>query len=142
MTRLSYRSVFAALAAKVTGVACFLCLLTIVKNALHFECLAPGGGNLRPVAIASMTAAALSLVSSAAYLSKSRACSWALASLQVAARALCDADSGKAHSDGDRHECSMYVYDDCSEYQDAIHAICCMWCFSILMTGLSAMRCE
>ena len=70
------RGVFVASAA---AVACFACLLTLLKSVLRSECEGADGGGLRAVSTACMVAAAVSLVASFAHLLKSRALSWALA---------------------------------------------------------------
>jgi hypothetical protein len=136
---LPFRVVFAASAATL---ACSAGLITLLKSVLRSECSAPGGSNLRPVAIACVVAMALCLVASAAYLVKSRAWTQAAAICSkwqpvyfvvvtveaLILRAIISVGSRQTGS--------------CSEYKNAVHAISLMWNCAMLMTALSAMCCD
>jgi hypothetical protein len=142
---LPFRVVFAVSAVAAT---CFACLLTFLKSALYWECRAPGGGSLRPVIIACVVAAALSVAASAAYVLKSRALSWTFATAVISKwqpvyfvfasverlilRAIVthavSVDGGPSGS--------------CSEHKDAVHAVCWMWACATCMIALSALGCD
>jgi hypothetical protein len=136
---LPFRVVFAASAATL---ACSVSLITLLKSVLRAECPAPGGSNLRPVAIVCVVATALCLVASAAYLVKSRAwtqaaaiCSkwqpvfFAIVTVEaMVLRAIVSAVSRQAGS--------------CSEYENAVHAVSLMWNCAVLMAAFSTMCCD
>jgi hypothetical protein len=140
------RGVFVASAA---AVACFACLLTLLKRVLGSECDgADGGSKLRAVSIACVVAAAVSLVASVTHLLKSRALSWALAAVicskwqpvyfafVTVQRMILRAMVTYAVS----ADTSRTV--PCSDYETAVHAISWMWLCAITTTALSTMCCD
>jgi hypothetical protein len=142
---LPFRGVFAASAVSAT---CFVCLLTLLKSLLRWECRAPGGGSLRPVATACAVAAVLSVVASAAYFLKARAWSWTFAAaisskwqpvyfvFVTVERLILGAVVTHAVSAGGG------LSGSCSEHVDAVHAVSWMWTCATAMIALSAMGCD
>ncbi len=143
---LPFRGVFVASAAAVT---CFACLLTLLKSVLRSECGGAGGGSSLPaVSVACIVAAAVSLVSIAAYLLKSRALCWALAAAicskwqpayfvfatvqRLVLRAMV------------MHTATSYTGESgaCSEYGTVVHAISWAWLCAISTSALSTMCCD
>jgi hypothetical protein len=140
------RGVFFASAA---AVACFACLLTLLKSVLDSECDgADGGSKLRAVSTACMVAAAVSLVASVTHLLKSGALSWALAAAicskwqpvyfafvtvqRLVLRAMVT-------------YIAIYDTDDtgpCSDYESAVQAISWMWLCTITTTAISTVCCD
>jgi hypothetical protein len=139
---LQFRGVFAASA---VTVVCCACLLTLLKSVLRSECSAPTSSHLRPVTIACMVAAVLSLAASIAHLFKSCAWSWTLAATICSKwqpvyfvfvsvqRLILTAIVTYAVNAGTG---------PCSDHGDAVHAISWMWLFATLTTALTAMSCD
>ena len=139
------RGVFVASSA---AVACFACLLTLLKSVLGSECGGAGSGSLGPVSTACMVAAAVSLVASAARLLESRALSWALAA------AICSKWQPVYFAFVTVQRMVLraivtytVIYDPgvpgaCNEYEAAVHAISWMWLCAITTTALSTMCCD
>ena len=142
---LPFRGVFVASSA---AVACFACLLTLLKSALRSECGGAGGGGLRAVSIACVVAAAVSLVASAARLLQSRALSWAVAA------AICSKWQPVYFAFVTVQRMFLraivthaVIYDPgvrtaCDEYEAAVHAISWMWLCAITTTALSTVCCD
>jgi hypothetical protein len=137
------RAVFVASTA---AVACFACLLTLLKSVLRSECDgAAGGSSLRPVSTACLVAAAVSLLASSSYLLKSRALSWTLAAeicskwqpvyfaLLTVQRLVLRAIVTYAVIVGSERAGT------CSEDETAVHVISWAWLCAITTTVLSAM---
>jgi hypothetical protein len=142
---LPLRGVFVASAA---AVACFACLLTLLKSVLPSECGGAAGGSLRAVSIACVVVAAVAIVASAAHLLQSRALSWAVAA------AICSkwqplyfafvTLQGLVLRVIVTHAIiyDLEVSNACDEHENAVHAISWMWLCAITTTALSTMSCD
>jgi hypothetical protein len=139
------RGVFVASAA---AVACFACLLTLLKSVLRSECVGAGGSSLRVVSIACVVAAVVSLVASAARLLESRALSWALAAAICSKwQPVCFAFVTVQRLVLRAMVTHAVIYDPgvsgaCDKYENSVHAISWMWLCAVTMTALSTMCCD
>ena len=142
----SIRNLFIASAVPVT---CFACLLTLLKSVLYTGCSGSGDSTIRPLTIACLAAAAMSVVAGAAQLFKSRA--WSL----TLAAAICSTwqplyfvfltlqmltlKSIVTHA---VIQDTRGALGACSENDIAVHAISWTWFCTVTIASLAAILCD